>query len=270
MNDDYNDNYRYNGSFDTRRFSSQWIYATNRGWRPWCYTYGLCAEGVNGGVPPYQGLQAVTSCGPWAYLANSDRAILTGGAVNGVYPPHGGAICRETEPTGSLVWPHPAGLSDVSDSSTATPVTDECQCLSRAEIGEQCAANMCAGLPGRCRDGYYDQGTCFDAASGRASCRVGTDCGDDLHCVTVRHSAYNTKSGSWGAMYGLPYDDQCFGILKGGTYVDSIQQVVQYGQHSESSADWAWCYTRGQCWSSNAMGGDSNGHSVPNPGACGA
>ena len=69
-------------------------------------------------------------------------------------------------------------------------------------------------------------------------------------------------------MYGLEYSNKCWDIVYGNRFHDTNDAAVKYGQHSRSSTDWAWCYTRGQCWSSTALGGDTSDHAVPNPGAC--
>ena len=113
-----------------------------------CYTYGQCtASNGRPGPPSYEGLSEMTTCGHWAYLTGSDRAELTGGAVDGVYPAQGGAYCRESEPTGTLTWPDPQGYSDASATVVATRVADDCQCLSAAEIGAACAAACSQAMP---------------------------------------------------------------------------------------------------------------------------
>ena len=254
-------------AFDVQRFSGQWEYDFDVGWRPWCYTYGKC--GTEG---------ATTSCGHWAYLGGTEDS--------------NGGICRGDEPTGSLLWPSPTGISDVSKASSATQVADNCMCLSAEEIGSACVANTCDGAPGHCRDfshgGDFDndvEGGCFTDTS-RANCYSGDTCADDVSCrevlnpnvapdadvgtggLAVTSPTFGSATGSHGAMYGIHYSDACFDIMYGNRFEDTESPFREFGQQSHTEPDYAWCYTKGSCWGSSKTFAITTNHDIPNPSAC--
>ena len=72
-------------------------------------------------------------------------------------------------------------------------------------------------------------------------------------------------------MYGLKYSGSCYDIVWGNRFSDKDQSVIRYGQHSASSTDWPWCYTKGKCWDyTSPADAETPNHQVPNPGACSA